>query len=291
MNPFFKTLSDKTVTKRIGNICLCLIAWFAAQEIVAVLTIQMFKSVSPFATSLITSCDRIPPISRFITAFSSFFQSVGITFADAIVLTANLVLQFLVFAVFINVILNLSNNQSNQTNQSAFTGSLKSTFMLLPLFLTVSSIGLLLDVFLTSILIKSAFSNSFFVLARDGFVLMGFFCIMFVYVSIAKGENLLSATKKLAYKFINVCFFGCLPAFIISLITNMLYVGFLDSRFVLTTLFLPAKFTLQAFGWAIWAVVWLFAGNVYDNLNDSKDLSNTSMLKGAENEQILETSN
>lgn len=291
MKSFLQKLFERPGTKLFGQTCLLMIAWFAVQEIVAAMYVTLFSATMPCGTGIISSLDRIPPISRFVTSLTSFFQTIPILHHDVFLLAGHLVLQFVVFVTFTSLAVKMiGNHQTIHPKPTGFFGTLKNTVIFTPIILVTASIGLMLDVLLARMKITSFLTNAFFVSARDGFVLSAFFCMMFAYVFASHDGKTGQFFSRYVSVIPKVLLSGLLPAFTVSLATNLLYLAFLDSRFVTTVLFVPAKITLQSFGWSVWAGVWLFTRNVYDNLNIKKDSVNATMPKGAENEQILETS-
>lgn len=290
MKPFFKRITQKESISFIVNGGLTLLLWFVGEKFLFHLLARLMlpNSVDIFA---IAGFDSVSPVSTFISTFSAFFYKQNFSGQTMLFLAATLVTQFFLFAFLVRFVFNLM--QKYHEKQTAFMNYWKSvqiTFFLVPIYFVISMFGLLAEMLLSSIPANPYLGISIFHAIKDAVQLVFFFCLVPAYVFVIKGESIPDALKKSVYYSTKILPTAIVLVLAIVLVTNSGIFILLDSRIVLANLFYPAQLVLQGIGWMLTAIVWFFCGNVYDYVNSTFGNGFASMTKGAENEQILETS-
>lgn len=291
MKVFWARLQATQNRTLLGSACLTLILWHITQTIAFFLTIRVLAFFIPVDSSIWSCFDRMSPISYFISSFSFGLYAKSMVEMWPIVFASMFVIQLLVFVVFgrltVNLTLRFGDSKSTQISFLAF---LKATVLMLPVFAAVSLFGYLAETLLSRAVVNSAVSIMAFGSVRDIVVMTIFFYFIPVFYHLGNGDNFVQSFRKTIFSSLRTLPVVFMFVSVIAMLLNAISFLLLDARIVSMGIYEPVKFALQLVGWVASTVVWFFTGIEYHRGTNLKTANNFSSLKGAENEQILETS-
>ena len=292
MKVFVKKLRDQTNRGLLGFAGLTLVLWHIAQTIAFFATIRLLAFFVPVERSIWGCFDKMSPISYFVSCFSFGLFSQSMVEQWLVVWVAIFVVQFFIFVTFGRVIVNLMLRfQSNRMRQMRFWEYAKYTVLMLPVIIASSLFGYLVEMLLAKATVSSTVGMVVFGSIRDVVVMTVFFYFIPIYLYISQGDGFVQSFKKTVFSSLRSLPVLFVLVLVVAFVLNAISFLLLDARIVSMGIYEPVKFALQATGWATSSVVWFFSGNGYhiDDIGSQTD-SRVSSLKGAENEQILETS-
>lgn len=291
MKAFWARLHETQSRTPLGSACLTLILWHITQIIAFFLTIRVLAFFIPVDSSIWSCFDRMSPISYFISSFSFGLYAKSMVEMWPTVFASMLVVQFLVFVVFgrltVNLTLRFGDNKSSQIDFLTF---LKTTFFMLPVFAAVSLFGYLAETLLSRAAVNSAVSIVVFGSVRDIAVMTIFFFFIPIFYHLGAGDSFVQSFRKTIFSSPRALPVVFVFVLVIAIALNAISFLLLDARIVSMGIYEPVKFALQLVGWVASTVVWFFTGSEYYRNNNLKTTNNVLSLKGADNEQILETS-
>lgn len=292
MKVFVKKLRDQANRNLLGFAGLTLVLWHIAQTIAFFVTIRLLAFFIPVERSIWSCFDKMSPISYFVSCFSFGLFSQSMVEQWPIVWVTMFIVQFFIFIAFGRVIVNLMLRfQSNQARQICFWEYVKYTVLMLPMIIASSLFGYLVEMLLAKITVSSAVGIVVFGSIRDVVVMTVFFYFVPIYLYVSQGDGFVQSFKKTVFSSLRSLPVLFVLVSIVAFALNATSFLLLDARIVSMGIYESVKFALQATGWAASSVVWFFSGSGYhmDDIGSQTD-SRVSSLKGAENEQILETS-